>query len=91
MDFLNSILVESLLVWKGTLFSISLVGGELFGYKLGKTLSPSLDLIVPWVPPWGTLVGSLNPLFVRGFLVWFQLGFGENLYFGFGDAFVRFF
>ena len=32
---------------------------------------------------WGDLVGSLIPLFVRGFLVWFQLGFGENLYFEF--------
>ena len=39
----------------------------------------------------GDLVGSSIPLFVSGFLVWFQLQLGENLDFVFGEAFESFF
>ena len=35
------------------------------------------------------LVGSLIVLFEKGFSVWFQLEFGKNLYFIFGEAFER--
>ena len=43
--------------------------------------------MVPLVALLGDLVGSLILLFMREFLVWFQLGFGKNLYFEFGEAF----
>ena len=44
-----------------------------------------------WEPLWGDFE-SLIHLFERGVLVWFQLGqlgFRENLYLGFGEAFKR--